>query len=394
MHTAFILTPEVRHLNHGSFGATPREVLAEQQRWRARMERDPVRFFGRELMGCIEEAIARLAAFLGAEPEDVVPVRNATQGVNAVLRSFPFEPGDELLVTTHGYNACRNAASFVCERAGARLVTVDLPFPLESEDEVVEAVLAGVTPRTRLALLDHVTSPTGLVLPIERMVSTLAERGVPTLVDGAHAPGMLPLDLGTLGAAYYTGNGHKWLCAPKGAAFLWVRRDLQESVRPTAISHGANSPWPGRSRFRTEFCWTGTDDPSAFLSLPTAIEVLARLVPGGWEALRARNRALALEGRRLVCAALGVPEPAPESMIGSLAAVPLPAGLTPEPTDRTGAFDVDPLQRRLREEFAIEVPIFPFPAPPRRLVRISAQVYVEREDLEELARALTAAACT
>ncbi len=390
MRDAFALAPRIRHLNHGSFGATPRAVLAVQQEWRARMEREPVRFLGRELFDHLETAIAHLAEFLGADPEDVVPVRNATEGVNAVLRSFPLEAGDELLVTSHGYNACRNAADFVCARAGARVVTAELPFPVESEDEVVEAVLAAVTPRTRLALLDHVTSPTGLVLPLERLVPALAGRGVPTLVDGAHAPGMLDLDVPSLGAAYYTGNGHKWLCGPKGAAFLWVRRDLQEHVRPTVISHGANSPRPGRSRFQVEFAWTGTADPSAFLSLPAAIETLGELLPGGWPELRARNRALALEGRRLLCEALGVPAPAPESMIGSLAAVPLPAQLAPAPAPRVGAFEVDPLQRRLYEEYAIEVPVFPFPAPPRRLVRISAQVYVEREDLEALAAALGA----
>lgn len=388
MHDAFVLDPSIRHLNHGSFGATPRAVLAVQEEWRARMEREPVRFFARELFGHLEQAIARLAEFIGAEPEDVVPVRNATEGVNAVLRSFPLAAGDELLVTNHGYNACRNAAAFVCERAGARVVTAQLPFPLESEEEALDAVLAAVTPRTRLALLDHVTSPTGLVLPLERIVPALAERGVPTLVDGAHAPGMLELDVPSIGAAYYTGNGHKWLCGPKGAGFLWVRRDLQEMVRPTVISHGANSPRPGRSRFQVEFSWTGTSDPSAFLSLPAAIDTLAGLVPGGWEALRARNRALALEGRRLLCAALGVPTPAPDSMIGFLAAVPLPEGQRPGPASDTGAFDVDPLQRLLYEEHAIEVPVFPFPAPPRRLVRFSVQVYVERGDLEALADAL------
>jgi isopenicillin-N epimerase len=381
------LDPAVTFLNHGSFGACPAPVLAVQAEWRARLERQPVQFMARELEGLLDEARAALAAFVGAIPGDLAFVPNATSGVNAVLRSLVFAPGDELLTTDHAYNACKNALHFVAERSGATVVVAKVPFPLDGPATVVESVLARVTPRTRLALLDHVTSPTGLVWPIAELVQALAERGVETLVDGAHAVGMLPLDLSSIGAAYYTGNCHKWLCAPKTAGFLHVRRDLQELVRPLAISHGARLKRPDRSRFLLEFDWTGTVDPTAYLSVPEAIRVLGSLMPGGWPALRARNCELALAGRRLLCESLGAAEPAPDSMIGSLAAVPIADG-TPEPS--RSALYVDPLQDALREEAGIEVPIVPWPAAPRRLIRISAAAYNTIADYERLAVALPA----
>jgi isopenicillin-N epimerase len=370
-------------LNHGSFGACPTEVLRHQATLRAEMEAEPVRFLSRELDDRLDAARASLAAFVGADPDDLAFVTNATGGVNAVLRSRVFAAGDELLTTDHAYNACRNTLNFVAERAGARVVVAAIPFPVASPHEVVDAVLAKVTPRTRLALLDHVTSPTALILPVERLIAELAARGVDVLIDGAHAPGMVPLNLATLGATYYSGNCHKWLCAPKGSAFLWTRRDQQPDVRPLTISHGASAVRPGRSRFRLEFDWTGTSDPTAWLTVPKAIEYLGALVPGGWPALMARNRGLALDARRLLCAAAGTPPPCPDDMVGSIASVRLPDG-----TAEVGWRRPDPLQQRLFEEWRIEVPVMSWPAAPRRLVRISAQLYNRREHYERLAQAL------
>jgi isopenicillin-N epimerase len=370
-------------LNHGSFGACPTEVLRHQATLRAEMETEPVRFLSRELDDRLDAARAALAAFVGSDPDDLAFVTNATSGVNAVLRSRVFAAGDELLTTDHAYNACRNTLNFVAERAGARVVVATVPFPVTSPDEVVDAVLAKVTRRTRLALLDHVTSPTALILPVERLIAELVARGVDVLIDGAHAPGMLPLNLATLGATYYSGNCHKWLCAPKGSAFLWTRRDRQPDVRPLTISHGANAVRPGRSRFRLEFDWTGTSDPTAWLTVPKALEYLGTLVPGGWPALMARNRALALDARRLLCVAAGTPPPCPDDMIGSLASVRLPDGST-----EVGWRRPDPLQQRLFEDWRIEVPVMSWPAAPRRLVRISAQLYNRPEHYERLALAL------
>ena len=379
------LEPDIRFLNHGSFGAAPLAVLEHQRELQRQAEAEPVRFYARELTERIDHARSRLAEFVGASVSNLVFVSNATTAVNAVLRSFPFEAGDELLVTNHGYNACRNVAEFVCQQAGARVVVADIPFPISSCEAVVEAVMDKVSDRTRLAMFDHVTSPTALVLPVEELVSSLEARGVRTLVDGAHAPGMLPLQLDELGASYYTGNCHKWMCAPKGAALLWVRPDLQESVRPTVVSHGANSPRPGASRFEVEFGWVGTDDPTAFLTIPYVIDHFEAALPGGWEELREGNRRLVLAGRDRLCDALGVEPPAPDDMIGSLATVPLPAR---DDGGAAGAFDLDPLHVSLFEDYRIEVPVMAWPAPPRRVLRISSQAYNEAAEYAALAEAL------
>jgi len=383
----WLLDPTVVFLNHGSFGACPRPVLASQNEWRERLERQPLQFLVRELEMHLDTARAVLADFVGADAADLVFVPNATTGVNTVLRSLAFQPGDELLVTNQEYNACRNVLNFVAERSGARVVVVPLPFPFAHEAELVAPILAAITPRTRLALLDHVTSQTGLVLPLARLVAELNERGVDTLVDGAHAPGMVPLHLRDLGAAYYTGNCHKWLCAPKGAALLHVRRDKQAAIRPLTISHGANSTRTDRSRLHLEFDWPGTWDPAAALSVPTAIQFIGSLVPGGWPQVMARNQTLALAARKILTGSLGVPEPCPADFIGSLAAIPLPDA--PPDAGPRRPFNEYPLQDALRTKHHIEVPITSWPAPPRRFLRISAQLYNALPQYEFLAQVLT-----
>lgn len=378
------LDPDVVFLNHGSFGACPRVVLAEQQRLRRELEAEPVRFLHRELEARLDAARAELAAFVGAEPDDLAFVPNATTGVNTVLRSLSFAPGDELLVTDHEYNACRNVLDFVATRSGACVVVVPLPFPIDGPRVVVERVLAAVTERTRLLLVDHVTSPTGLVLPVAELVAALHARGVDTLVDGAHAPGMLPLDLRSLGAAYYTGNCHKWLCTPKGSALLHVRADRQERVRPLVLSHGANSRRTDRSRFRLEFDFPGTHDPTPYLCVPAALQFLAGLLPGGIAAVQHHNHELAVAGRDLLCRTLGIAPPAPASMLGSLAAVPLPQG----GDELVGPLGLDPLQHALFERHRIEVPVMRWATPKLRLLRISPQVHQSLAQHQYLASAL------
>jgi isopenicillin-N epimerase len=372
----WLLDPAITFLNHGSFGACPRPVLEFQQQLRDRLERQPLYFFEKDYEPLLDAARRELASFVGATPENLVFVPNATTGVNAVLRSLQFQPGDELLTTSQEYNACRNALNFVAERSGATVVVAEVPYPIVSANQVTEAILEKVTAKTRLALIDHVVSQTGLVFPIAQIVQQLTELGIETLVDGAHAPGMVPLNLQEIGATYYTGNCHKWLCAPKGSAFLVVQPDRQAHIRPLTISHGANSPRNDRSRFLLEFDWMGTDDPTAALAVPEAIRFMGTLLPGGWAELMARNRQKAIAARHILCQALNVPPPCPEAMVGSLATVPLPDG------------SYATLKQILLDKFSIEVPIVPFPAAPQRLVRISAQVYNSLEQYNYLAQAL------
>jgi isopenicillin-N epimerase len=246
------LDPAIIFLNHGSFGSCPRAVLEFQEGLRDRLERQPVQFLVRDLEPLLDEARAAVAQFLGARTENLVFVSSATEGVNTILRSLVFASGDELLVTDHEYNACRNSLEYVAARSGARVVVAPVAFPIQSDEQVVSAILDRVTPRTRLALIDHITSPTALVLPVNRLVQELAARGVDALIDGAHAPGMVPVDLEELGAAYYTGNCHKWLCAPKTSGVLYVRPDRQELIHPLSISHG----FILHERIVPDFCWS------------------------------------------------------------------------------------------------------------------------------------------
>jgi isopenicillin-N epimerase len=392
------LDPSITFLNHGSFGACPRPVLDVQQAWRDQLEAEPIRFLGRDLNGRLATVREALGDFIGADPDDLALIANATGGANAVIRSLRFEPGDEIVTTDHEYNAILNVLRYVAERDGARVVIAELPFPAISTDDVVERVLAAVTQRTRLAVISHVTSPTALILPIERLVPALTERGVDTLVDGAHAPGMVALDLDALGAAYYTGNLHKWVCAPKGSAFLHVRRDRQAGVRPGTISHGLNAPTAERSRFRLEFDWQGTLDPTAWLAVPAAIDLVGGLVAGGWPAVMTRNHELAVYGRDALAGAFGGKRfGSPATMIGAMAALPLPSVGPLGGIEASGSspLDTDPFQLVLYERFRIEVPIgaWPVPAvesssPPIRVIRVSAALHNDRADIDRLIAAL------
>lgn len=383
------LDPSILYLTHGTYGACPRPVLEAQRAMVAELETNPISFLSRELEERWDAARRGVADFLNADPEGLVAVPNATTGVATVLASLRLRPGDELLTDDHEYNATLNALATTAERAKATVVRVSIPLPIRHPEEVVEAFIAGVTPRTRIAMVSHVTSPSGLVFPIEAIVRELDRLGIDTLVDGAHAPGMLPLDLRALNAAYWTGNGHKWLCGPKTAGMLVVREDRRSGVLPLVTSHGRNDPRTDRPALWREFDWQGTLNPTAFLALPNAIRVIGGLDPGGWPAHMAANRALALGTRSLLNDRLALAPIAPESMVGSMASIRLPVDLDDDEADR--------MSRAMAEEDHIEVPIVPFPVraarepgspPSTTLLRISAQRYNQLGDYERLADAL------
>ena len=372
-------------LNHGSFGATPTAIREEQRTWQDLMENEPVRFFEDLMPGILQTTREKLASFLSCDADDLALVENATSGVNTVLRSLQFAPGDEILVPDHAYQACRNTIDFVAQRWGAKVVTVNIPFPINDPQQAVDAIMGGVTDQTRLAMIDTVTSPTGLLMPFEQLVSMLEGRGVEVMLDAAHGIGMVPLNLNELGASYTTSNCHKWLCAPKGSAFLHVRKDKQAAIHPLTISHGMTFPLGDTTRFRHEFDWTGTRDMSAHCALPAAIDHLADAVEGGWSSIMEHNHELALQGRDILCEALGLEKPCPDEMVACIATLILPS------ENKSGGIPLhepDPLHVILSEKYGIQIPVWSWPSPQGRFIRISAQLYNSEEEYRYLAWAL------
>jgi isopenicillin-N epimerase len=343
----FFLDPDVVFLNHGSFGACPRPVLEEYQRRQRELERQPVEFLGRRWDELIGEARAALAGYVGARPDDLVFAPNATTAMNTVARSLALAPDDEVLTSDHEYGAI----DLTWEATGARVVRMPL-----------DALWDGVTERTRVLSISHVTSPTGIVVPVAELCARAREAGILCVVDGAHGPGQVPVDLGALGADAYAGNCHKWLCAPKGAGFLWVREELQARIAPLVVSWG----WPEED-FAKRHGWQGTRDPAASLAVRAAIEFQREW---GWDEVRERCHALA---ERFLEASGLKPVGRPfAQMVG----VELPP------------CDPDEVQRRLREEHRIEVPCFDWNGRP--VLRLSVQGYNSEEDVDRLAAALRA----
>jgi isopenicillin-N epimerase len=354
----FLLDDDVVFLNHGSYGACPEPVFAEYQRRQRELERNPVDVLYRRLEGLLEGVRAELGAFVGADPEGIVLLPNATTGVNAVARSLELGAGDEVLSTDHEYGAMTYVWQDACGRAGATWAPRPVGVPCTSAEDVVDAVWGGVTERTRVLFLSHITSPTAIRFPVEKLCRRAREAGIVTVVDGAHGPGQLDLDLEALGADFYAGNCHKWLCAPKGCGFLWARAEVRELLRPHVVSWGARS-----DTFAERHGWQGTSDPAAFLALPAAIafhrEYLAQA--------RAGCHALLDEFLPL----LGTPV---ATSFEQMASVELP------PCDAAA------LRRQLWEEHRIEVVAEAWNGRP--LLRVSVQAYNTREDLQKLVEAL------
>jgi isopenicillin-N epimerase len=411
----FLVDRGLVFLNHGSYGAVPQAVLSAQQAVRERCEQDPVAWFGRDLEGQMDAAREAIARFIDAPPEQIAPVMNATAGVSTVVASLALtpaglRPGDELLTTSHEYNACNNALRLAQRRHDLMLVTVPFPWPVSGPEQVISALCAGVTPNTRLALVSHITSPSGITLPAAQITRALLARArelrndrLAVLIDGAHAPGYLSLsvrELANAGASYFTGNLHKWVCGPKGSAVLWVSPELAEHTPPLIVSHGLNAARPDRSRFRLLQDYVGSADYSPWLCAPVAIQhVPALLGPQGtWQAVRAACQAMlagALAAIRAELTSLDDPVAGtlacPPDMIGQMAALRLPDHPNPPPVDPAQPYD--PLFWALYRKWRIQVPIYGVLRPDAtraRVVRISAALYNHPDQYRYLARALRA----
>jgi isopenicillin-N epimerase len=363
----FLLRPDVVFLNHGSFGACPRPVFDVYQQWQLELERQPVEFLHYRFAGLMRTAREALAGYLGVDATDVVYVVNATTGLNVVARSLPLKPGDEIVSTDHEYGALDRTWRFVCERRGARYIEARLPLPLESPEQVVDAIWGQVTAKTRVLFLSHITSPTALTFPVEALVRRAREAGILTVIDGAHAPGHIPLNLATLGADFYAGNCHKWMCAPKGSGFLYARREVQSLLSPLVVSWG----WP--SGFVDELQRQGTRDVAAFLSVPAAIDFLRE---HNWPAVQEACHALARTARSALEAESGLPPLSADSRTWYTQMVSVPVPLA----------DAELARTRLWKEFAVEAPVTAWNG--RSLVRVSVQGYNTRADVDALVAAV------
>lgn len=369
----FLLRPDVIFLNHGSFGACPRPVFAAYQKWQLELERQPVEFLGRRFHELMRSARTALATFVGADANDLVYVPNATTAINIVARSLPLHPGDEVLSTDHEYGAMDRTWRFICQKCGAHYINQTLPLPLESPEQIVAAIWAGVTERTRVLFMSHITSSTALILPVAELVQQAHAAGILTVIDGAHVPGHIPLNLQALGADFYAGNCHKWLCAPKGSAFLFARREVQRLIEPLIVSWGWQSDTPGPSRFVDEQEWQGTRDISAYLTVPDAI---CFQVEHHWPLVQQQCHELTALARHAISELTGLAPLYPDSSdwYAQMVTLPLPP------------CNAEKLKQRLYDEFAIEVPIITWKE--RQFVRVSIQGYNTQADVEALTSAL------
>jgi len=367
----FLLAPEITFLNHGSFGACPRPVFEEYQKWQLELERQPVEFLGRRFDSLLRAAREPLARYVNCDSDDLVYVPNATTGLNIVARSLKLNTGDEIVTTDHEYGALDRTWEFLCEKNGAVYKRVPIPLPVTTQTDFIERVWSAVTPRTRVLFLSHITSPTALIFPLQELCRRARERGILSIIDGAHAVGQIPLDLRALDADVYSSNNHKWLCAPKGSAFLYVKRALQNQIEPLVVSWGWHPEKITGTQFVQEQEWQGTRDIAAYLATPRAIQFLQE---NDWDAARAECHALARYAQEKICAQFKLAPLAPPAWFAQMATLPLP------PCDALC------LKSRLYDEFRIEVPIVEWNGRP--FVRVSLQAYNTRADVDALREAL------
>lgn len=379
----FLLDPKVIFLNHGSFGACPKPVFAAYQAWQRRLEEQPVLFLGREFVGLQQSARLKLGSYLGVDAADLVYIPNATYGVNIIAHSLAISPGDEILTSDHEYGACDNTWEFICRKTGGKYIHQPVGLPVASTETFVEQFWRGVTGRTKLIFLSQISSPTAQRLPVEAICQRAHQAGILTFIDGAHAPGQIPLNLETIGADFYTGNAHKWMLSPKGAAFLYIRRENQPLVEPLVVSWGysADEMTTTGSRFIDLLQWTGTHDPSAALTVPDAIEFMQE---NNWDDVIRDCSALLHQALRRLQELTGLPSAYALSEQPGFQPCTLPPQLAIAPLPQSA--DIVTLKARLYDEFHIEIPLIEWNG--HKFMRISVQAYNSEDDIDALVEGL------
>ena len=390
VHQMWALDPALTFLNHGSYGSAPKSVLRAQAAYRERMERDPVRLFKYDLERLMDTTRERVASFINVNPADLSMMRNATYAMCTILKNHPLKAGDEVLITDHEYGSLHNELERMRIEQGIVVVKAAIPFPIASPQVALDAIVSRVTSKTKLVVISHVTSTSAMVLPAGAIIREMNSRGIDVLLDGAHSPGQIPTDVRALNPTYFIGSGHKWLSGPKGSAFVYVRPDKQHLFRPLALSARANKVRPERALFLRDFDYQGTDDYSAMVTLPAAIDAMGAILPGGWPALMRHNHHMILQARKILCGHLGslynLQPCVPDAMVGTMVTLKLP-----EPPEhlktRPTCYD-DALQDVLLDKYRIVVPIWRLMSTNERIIRVSAQVYNTTAEYEYLAQAL------
>jgi isopenicillin-N epimerase len=380
------LNENIVYLNHGSFGATPTVVLEKQHQLQLATEAEAIEFYIDKLPQLLQGSKAALGDFVSTSSNNLVFVQNTTTGVNMILNSLPAQKGDEWLTTSHGYGACVHAFKHYAAKNKCKVNIAAIPYPLQSDDEIMEAIEKSITPKTTLALIDYITSATAVIFPIAKIIALLHSKNIKVIVDAAHAPGMVDFSIDTLQPDFFVANCHKWICSPKGSAFIYVAPQHQQLVHPLVISHYNDMAEGTAAHWSNQFMWDGTHDYTPYIAVKDALAYMPTLINGGWDAVKKHNHQLVWQAANKIANALQVPLPAPENMVGSICNIPMPDGVAPALKFHSNV----ELKNTLFHKYQIEVPVFLFPAAPQQWLRISTQLYNSMEQYDYLLDCLQA----
>ncbi len=378
--THWSMNPNIVYLNHGSFGGTPTYVTNSQRALQTEMEYEAIEYFIDKLPTYLNTSKLALANFVGTDANNIVYTQNTTTGINCILSSMPSQVGDEWLTTNQSYGACVHALKQYAYQKGCTVVTAQIPYPVQNDVEIVAAFEAAITPKTKVALVDYITSATALILPIKKIITLLQSKGIKVVVDAAHAPGMVNFSIDELQPNYFVANCHKWICSPKGSAFMYVAPQHQDDVKPLVISHYNDTAEGTAAHWSNQFMWDGTHDYSTYITVKTALEYMPTLIEGGWAAIKNHNHNLVLTAAHTIANALQVQLPTTDAMVGSIVNIPMPNGKKPKHSFHSNT----ELKNILFEKYKIEVPIFMYPHAPQQWLRLSAQLYNSMEQYNYL----------